>query len=147
MQYLAVPVSVLVLLLGLLPTVGATPPAGPVTIVTTISFAAFPFSGTFTVTAGGALLGCSLGEFVDFPFAPAPSAIRKVFDCLAGGVGTFTFIFKPGPVPGPGDANGHWEVFEGTGDFATLRGQGAFSVVFTSATTGVETLTGKVHFD
>lgn len=67
MRYFIVPVIVLVLLLGFLPTVGATPPAGPVTIMTAISFAAFPFSGTFTVTAGSALLGCAGGTFVDFP--------------------------------------------------------------------------------
>lgn len=145
MRYLIVSVCVMVLLVGLLPTVGATPPAGPVTIVTAISFAAFPFSGTFTVAPGSALLGCSSGTFVDFPFAPAPSAIRKVFNCETGGVGTFTFLFRPSPAPGPGDANGHWEVLTGTGDFVSLRGEGDFSVVFTSATTGVETLTGKVH--
>ena len=138
-------ISILVLSLALLPSAGATSPAGPVTIVTAISFAAFPFSGTFTVTVGSALLGCSTGTFVDFPFALAPSAIRKVFTCGTGG--TFTFIFRPSPAPGPGDANGHWEAFEGTGDFAGLRGQGNFSVVFIPPDSGVETLTGKIHFD
>jgi hypothetical protein len=136
---------------GSLQPLFATQPAGPFTITTAIDFSSFPFSGTFLVDPGSGLLGCNGGTFVDTP--PAQSGgrgmIAKEFTCDDGpGVGTFTANFKATAKPGPGDRNGHWTVVEGTGDFANLRGEGDFSVVVDFLTlTGVETLTGKIHFD
>ncbi len=138
-------IGVLVLLMILVQTSGASPPSGPVTIVTAIDFSSFPFSGTFDVTGGSDILGCSSGTFVDFP--NGFGSIHKVFTCTDGGNGSFTFIFLPGRSPGPGDQNGHWEAWKSDGDFAGLRGQGDFSFVFIPPASGVETLTGVVHFD
>jgi hypothetical protein len=122
--------------------VAATQPVGPVTIQTLIDFSTFPFHGTFAVVAGSALLGCSGGTFVDHPANPAnfiSQSIRKLFTCTAGGTGTFTVNFMPGV--------GRWNALDGTGDFANLRGEGNFSVVLVGPTTGVETLTGNIHFE
>jgi hypothetical protein len=126
-------------------------PVGPVTINTVIDFSEFPFSGTFTVSEGSTLLGCSGGTFVDIPAGGfSRGAIRKTFTCTTGpnAGSTFTVQFRPTPAPGPGQANGHWQVLTGTGGFANLRGQGDFSVVFSETTPeGFETLTGSIHFD
>ena len=134
---------------GSLQPLFATQPVGPVTIVTAIVFGPPPFGGDFAVTEGSGWLGCSEGTFVDVARSAAPvgSAIRKTLTCTTGGAGTFTVNFKPTPKPGPGVVNGHWTVLSGTGAFANLRGQGDFSLIFTSPTTGSETLTGKIHFD
>jgi hypothetical protein len=129
----------------------ASKPVGPVTINTVINFSGFPFSGTFTVSEGSGLLGCSAGTFVDIPAGGlSAGAIRKTFTCTAGANSgsTFTAIFRPTPAPGPGQANGHWEILSGTGAFAGLRGQGDFSVVFSETDpVGFETLTGTIHFE
>ncbi len=116
--------------------------------MTQIDFSTFPFHGTFSVVDGAALLGCSGGTFVDHPFALAPSAIQKDLTCTAGDASgsSFTVIFRPTPAPGPGFANGHWEVFTGTGAFANLHGGGDFSVVPTTPPMGMETLTGVIQF-
>lgn len=138
------PLSILVVIplsmIGLMQTATGTPPDGPVTIVTAIDFSSFPFSGTFEVTDGDDILGCPSGTFTDFP--RGFGVIQKVFSCT-GGTGTFTFLF----VPGPGNANGHWEAWKATGAFVGLHGRGDFSVVFTGPQSGVETLTGLIHFD
>jgi len=128
----------------------ASEPSGPVTIVTAISFADFPFSGTFAVVEGADTLGCSAGEFVDHPSGfepPTRGNIAKIFTCTAGGDGTFTANFEPTLKPGPGDGNGHWNITDGTDDFTGLRGEGDFSVSYTSGDSGVETLTGNVHYE
>jgi hypothetical protein len=129
----------------------STKPVGPVTINTVIDFSEFPFSGTFTVSEGSELLGCSAGTFEDVPAGGfSAGAIRKTFTCTAGpsAGSTFTVSFRPTPAPGPGQANGHWQVVSGTGDFANLRGQGDFSVVFSETDPeGFETLTGSIHFE
>jgi hypothetical protein len=129
----------------------ASKPVGPVTINTVIDFTVFPFTGTFTVTEGSQLLGCSAGTFVDIPAGGfSRGAIRKHFTCTAGANAgsSFTIQFRPTPAPGPGDANGHWEVLGGTGAFSNLRGQGDFSVIFSpTQPAGFETLTGTIHFD
>jgi hypothetical protein len=132
------------LLVTLAPITSATPPEGPVTIVTAIDFSSFPFGGTFEVTEGDGILGCPSGMFTDLP--RGFGVIQKIFSCT-GGTGTFTFLFVPGPSPGPGDANGHWEAWKATGAFVGLRGEGDFSLVITGRTSGVETLTGVIHFE
>lgn len=128
----------------------ASRPVGPVTINTVIDFSEFPFEGTFTVTQGSQLLGCSAGTFVDIPAGGfSAGAIRKTFTCTTGANAgsSFTVQFRPAPVPGSGDANGHWQVLSGTGGFENLRGSGDFSVTFSpTEPTGFETLTGAIHF-
>ena len=141
-----------VMLVLMLPAVPAwaSQPSGPVTIETQISFAEFPFSGTFKVTEGKGLLGCSAGTFVDHPSGiepPAKGDIAKIFTCTKGGHGTFTANFQPTRMPGPGDQNGHWNITDATDDFAGLRGGGDFSVTSTGPDSGTETLTGVVHYE
>ena len=139
------------LLIGSASTAATTSPFGPVTIVTSIDFSTFPFHGTFQVVDGASLLGCTGGAFVDHPASfpvPSGSAIQKDLTCTDGSAAgsSFTVIFRPTPAPGPGLANGHWQVFMGTGAFANLQGGGDFSVVPTGPTTGMETLTGTIQF-
>lgn len=147
LRLFAVLLSVVALSVALVPAAAATSPS-PVTIVTAIDFSEFPFSGTFTVPEGAGMLGCSAGTFVDFP--RGFGVIEKHFTCTSGsGSGdTFIVLFHPRPaIPGPGELNGPWSVLSGTGDFAKLHGSGDFSVVFTGPDSGVETLTGGIHFD
>ena len=137
---------VVLAVLTLAAPVTAVKPEGPVTITTAIDFTSFPFSGPFTVADPNVALGCLAGTFVDFPDRGF-GVIEKHFTCTSGGNGTFVVLFLPLlGVPGPGVVNGHWTVLTGTDDFATLRGRGEFSLVFTGPDTGEETLTGFVHF-
>lgn len=141
---------VLLVLLFLAVPVWANQPAGPVTIETKISFAEFPFSGTFKVTEGKGLLGCSAGTFVDHPSGvepPAKGDIAKIFTCKRGGSGTFTANFQPTLKPGPGDANGQWSITEATGDFTGLHGGGDFYVIYTGPDSGEEALIGDIHYE
>ena len=128
----------------------ASQPAGPVTILTAISFENFPFTGTFSVSEGAPLLGCSGGTFVDYPGGvqpPSHGAIAKTFTC-ASATGTFVANFLPTSKPGPGDGNGHWTITHTSGAFAGLHGQGDFQVVYADDfLSGVETLTGVVHYE
>ncbi len=140
-------VTVVLLLLAFASMAGATQPSGPITIETVIDFSSMPFGGSFEVTEGAALLGCSQGTFVDTPSGPGPGAIQKIFTCEIGGDGTFTFHFVTTPAPGPGDLNGHWTTWKATGEFVGLRGQGDFYVVVPRLPFGEETLTGTIHFD
>ena len=141
---LVVLVVVLVLVMGLAPAAGATKPDIPVWIETEIDFATL--EGSFWFIEGYEIPGCAPGSFVDILYgAPHSSAAnRKVFDCGDDGVDDFTFIFNPGWGP---EAQGHWVVWKGTGDFAGLRGRGDFSVVVDwDNLTASETFTGVLHF-
>lgn len=128
----------------------ASKPEGPVTIVTLIDFSQPPFDGTFQVVEGAAILGCSVGTFVDTPAGVSPptkGAIAKAFTCTSGGQGGFVANFQPFTAkPGPGFGNGNWNITDATEDFAGLHGQGDFSLVLVSPTQGEETLTGRIHF-
>ena len=109
------------------------------TIVTDITFPeeGNPF-GTFT--ASDPL--CPSGTFVDQ--ASGFGAIRKNFTC-ADGSGTFTILFRPlfTPATSAGcDASGPFAVIGGTDDYARLRGQGEFCVVFAEGS-AEETFTGR----
>lgn len=139
-------------LAGVASPASATPPQGPVTIVTDIDFTSDPFSGTFVVTDGAELLGCSEGTFVDWPSGinpPSGGALAKYFTCDSPGSGGFVANFQTWTgKSGPGEGNGNWNVTGGTGDFARLHGQGDFWVVLSEGgLSGVETLTGSIHFD
>ena len=63
--------------------------------------------------------------------------------------GTFDVtVFAPGEYDsGPGDDNGPWSILEGTDDFTSLEGGGAFWVIYdpTALPNGVETMTGEIE--
>lgn len=151
MRRVAISISGGLLVVGLMSTAAATPPEGPVTIVTDIDFSEEPFSGPFEVTEGAEILGCSSGGFVDHPGGVVPGArgvITKNFTCGDGGTGTFTANFQPFTPADPScDGSGHWNITDATGDFTGLRGEGDFCVVLTGPESGEETLTGSIHFD
>lgn len=125
-----------------------TPTAGPVTIVTQADFSDRPVVGSFEVTVGADLLGCSNGTFVD-DFV-ARDDIKKVMTCDSGSnEGIFTLVFAlNGPDAGPGDENGPWSVVEGSGGFVGLQGSGDWSMVEATdgSDQGVETLTGDIEY-
>ena len=129
------------LLLGVTHYGNATQPEGPVSISTMIDFQVF--GGTFDVSQGSELLGCSAGTFRDT--FRGHGAIEKKFTCELGGAGTFTFLFKPIFWAGHGDLTGHWEVWRSDGDFAGLRGQGSFSILFSDPP--MEFMDGYIHFE
>jgi hypothetical protein len=124
-----------------------TPTEGPVTIVTQADFSGQTVVGTFEVTEGSEVLGCSSGTFVD---TPGDDGIHKDFTCEIGSKdGNFIAVFVPDPeTPGPGDENGPWSISVSTQDFVGLIGEGDFSVVFApdDAPRGVETLTGDIEY-
>ncbi len=118
------------------PDVGA---AGPVTIETEIDFSGSTPHGTFKVTVGADVLGCSSGTFVDMP--GTPDKTNKVMTCESGSnAGTFTILFDP-----PGGLD--WSVLESSDDFAGLQGGGDFSWALDQDTpSGEETLTGDIEY-
>jgi hypothetical protein len=131
---------------GLWSTARATKPEGPVTILAISDFSAWPvIVATFEVVEGADLLGCSGGTtwdnvpgehkgIVNNP-PPGMSCIVQS-DCYCGrdpdeNGPDFTLKINPNPTtPGPGDLNGTWVIWKGSGDFAGLRGQGEVSVWF-----------------
>jgi hypothetical protein len=151
MKRLSLFIVVVLLFLGVTTPSIATPPQGPVTIVTDIDLSEFPFVGTFAVVEGAGLLGCTSGTFIDLPGGIVPGArgnITKNFTCTEGGIGTFVANFQLASDVGPGDLNGHWNITDAAGAFAGLRGEGDFSVdTDCCPLSGVETLTGSIHFN
>lgn len=149
-------VATAVATLSLAGGVAAAGPPSPVTIETEISFASLPFSGTFTVSEGAAVLGCAGGTFVDIPRGSGTGQIEKQFACTSGaGAGDdFLVLFKNDCTflshgtfhcrPGSGYlGQGQWMVLSGTDAFDGLHGSGDFVVVRTDDT-GQETLTGQI---
>lgn len=122
------------------------PTGGAVTIATEVDFSSEPVQGTFEVTAGSDVLGCSQGTFVDKPAGQVN--LHKLLTCESGTrSGTFTVNIVAQHTPGPGDQNGPWSVVEATEDFTDLSGEGDFSVEIDEATeSGVETLTGEIEY-
>lgn len=104
---------------------------GPLTIETEADFSTRPVVGTFDVTEGADLLGCSSGTFVD-EFV-AEDSVLKIMTCTSGdNAGTFTTDFDP---------DGPWSIVEPTGDFVGLTGSGDFSNV-----DEVEIFTGDIAY-
>jgi len=138
---------------GIFASSGATasPPSGPVKIVTEIDFSTRPFHGTVKVEEGADILGCSAGTFVDSD--NGFGGIDKAFTCTRGGTGSFTVNARPcalGFDPETNTCTGNWSVNSSgsTGDFVGLHGAGDFSVVFDAKKPrGMETLTGVIHYD
>jgi hypothetical protein len=122
--------------IGLLAACATGPTQGSTTIITQIDFTAQPFKGTFKVTEGADVLGCSSGTFVD---TPTDRGVHKKFTCESGTrMGTFTAEFFP-----PG---GPWKIVNGMGGFSGLSGWGAVALTSRAGeTTGVETFIGEVQ--
>jgi len=116
------------------------PTTGPVTFETEVDFSDTPYSGTFEVTVGADVLGCSSGTFVDMPDGTF-GKVNKVMTCESGSnAGTFTIVFDP---PEGRD----WSVLESSDDFAGLQGGGDYSWVQNpSMPKGTETLTGDIEY-
>jgi hypothetical protein len=113
-----------------------------VTITTQIDFTEEPFNGSFEVTEGADVLGCSSGTFVDTPpNPPTDRGVHKEFTCESGaGTGTFTAEFFP-----PG---GPWKIVDAANDFSELSGWGAMSLMPDETdpeNAGVETFIGEIQ--
>lgn len=146
MRYLHIGFLALVLLLAAACS-DDTPREGPVTIVTQVDFDDRPVVGTFEVTEGADVLGCSSGTFEDGRVNA--DDFLKVFTCESGSnEGTFSATFNIlDPATGPGDDSGSWSVAEGSNDFVGLQGGGEWFVVYDPAPDvpeGVETWTGDI---
>lgn len=140
--------AALAMVLAISTNATAARPGVEVEIVTELDFSSPPFVGTFEVTQGADVLGCSAGTFVDVQAsyeAADPTAILKTLTCTEA-AGSFTVLFRPTQAPDrPGDAWGHWTVVrQSTGVFAGLHGRGEFSVEV-DPPVGVELFSGRVE--
>jgi hypothetical protein len=124
--------------------------SGPITIEMTlktlIDYSTHPFEGTFEVTEGADILGCSVGVWVDGEQRRRSDdvldGVPKLMTCARGDRGTFTIIFVPGGYDtGPGDNNGPWSIVDATADFTGLQGDGDWWAVGEA-----ETLAGDIEF-
>jgi hypothetical protein len=125
-----------------------TPKEGPVTMVNAVDFSSRPVAGTFEVTEGADVLGCSSGTFVD---AGSPTdGIQRVYTCDSGSnEGSFAASFNFDATESFTESDsGTWSVVEGSDDFAGLQGSGVWSIVYeaTSPDVGVGTWTGDINF-
>jgi hypothetical protein len=125
-----------------------TPKEGPVTFVNQVDFSFRPVAGTFEVTEGADVLGCSSGAFVD---AGSPdTGIERVYTCDSGSnEGSFTSTFNfDAREPDTISDNGTWSIVEGSDDFAGLQGSGDWSIVYeqTGPDLGVGTWTGDINY-
>ncbi|MEE8406281.1 MAG: hypothetical protein V3S32_03955 [Acidimicrobiia bacterium] len=117
-----------------------TPTAGPVTIQTDIDRSASPIQGTFEVTVGADVLGCSSGTVVQMQ-SETFGKRDNVMTCESGSnAGTFTIIYDPDDTP-------KWNVLESSGDFAGLQGEGGLSWVLPSPSSLAETFTGDIEYN
>jgi hypothetical protein len=124
-----------------------TPKEGPVTIENQVDFSFRPVAGTFEVTEGADVLGCSSGAFVD---AGSPdTGIQRVYTGDSGSnEGSFTANFNFEAEKFEESDNGTWTVVEGSDDFAGLQGGGDWSIVYPTdgPDIGVGTWTGDIKY-
>ena len=116
-----------------------TPTAGTVTIETEGDLIADDPAGSFEVTEGAEILGCSSGSWVttDVTRLFPGVEVTRLFTCESGSkTGTFTLSFVPE------SAGALWTMVEGTEDFEGLQGGGDMSL----STTTSETITGDIEF-
>jgi hypothetical protein len=123
------------------------PAAGPVTFETEVDFSFRPVAGTFEVTEGADVLGCSSGTFVD---SGSPNeGIQRVYTCDSGSnEGSFTASFNFEAEEFEESDNGTWSVVEGSDDFVGLQGSGDWSIVYepTGPDVGVGAWTGDINY-
>jgi hypothetical protein len=129
-----------------------TPKEGPVTIENQVDFSFRPVAGTFEVTEGADVLGCSSGTFVD---SGSPNeGIQRVYTCESGSnEGSFTASFNFEAEELEESDNGTWTVVEGSDDFVGLQGSGDWSIVYPTTDErsslhgiGVGTWTGDINY-
>jgi hypothetical protein len=121
--------------------------AGPVTFETEVDLSTRPIAGTFEVTEGADVLGCSSGAFVDSGLPP--DGVERVMTCDSGSnEGSFTVALSFGPLAAPESDNGTWSVVEGSTDFDGLQGSGDWSIVYQtgSGVSGVGIWTGDINY-
>jgi hypothetical protein len=123
-----------------------TPKEGPVTIANQVDFNFRPVAGTFEVTEGADILGCSSGSFQD---AGSPTdGVERVYTCEAGSnEGSFTSDFNFLADDTESDS-GTWSISEGSDDFVGLQGDGDWSIVYATddSDIGVGTWTGDISY-
>jgi len=116
-----------------------TPTAGPVTIKTDVDRSVSPLQGTFEVTVGADVLGCSSGTLVQMDSGTFGKK-DNVMTCESGSnAGTFTIVYDPVDTS-------RWNVLESSDDFAGLQGEGRMSFVLPSPSTVAETFTGDIEY-
>lgn len=107
-------------------------------------------AGTFTVSEGSELLGCSTGTFVE---VVAGSNVEKTFTCLDGNRhGTFSLAFSWEKRGSESETprlqlTTPWSVCGGTDDFDTLTGGGVMGLTWTGWIEGTEAFTGTVGIE
>ena len=147
MQYLRFGFLALVLLLLTAACSDDTPKEGPVTIENQVDFSFRPVAGTFVVTEGADVLGCSSGAFVDS--GSPDTGIERVYTCESGSnEGSFTTSFNFEAEELEESDNGTWTVVEGSDDFVDLQGGGDWSIVYPTdgPDIGVGTWTGDIKY-
>lgn len=130
-----------------LPPPSDTPKEGPVTIANQVDFNFRPVTGTFEVTEGADILGCSSGSFAD---AGTPTdGIQRVYTCDSGpNDGSFTASFNFLAEELTVSDSGTWSISEGSDDFVGLQGGGDWSIVYATddSDIGVGEWTGDISY-
>ena len=123
----------------------ATSNGGAITIETVVDLSGVPEVGTFVVTEGAEVLGCSNGTLEG---VEQIAGIASELTCESGPKsGVITLLFFPGDGPGLGDLNGPWNVEDATGDFAGLEGEGDWwTVEDPDSPAADDTYTGEIRF-
>ena len=119
-----------------------------VTITSTVNLNTDPATGTWSATGDVNDSGTLVEPRLKF----VGNGELQITRVNSGSEGTFTLRILSkvtGEEPnGDADFTGRWVVISGTGQYATLHGQGTRTAVFHADTgTVTETLTGEVHFD
>lgn len=125
-----------------------TPKEGPVTIANQVDFTFRPVTGTFEVTEGADVLGCSSGSFQD---SGSPNeGVARVYTCEAGSnEGSFTSDVSFLAEANTESDSGTWTISEGSDDFVGLQGGGDWSIVYAvggDPNVAVGTWTGDISF-
>ena len=129
---------VIVMMLVVAACADDTPTAGPVAFKATINLSESPVVGTFSVTTGADVLGCSSGTVVQVNNSETFG--NNVMTCDSGSnAGTFTIYHG-------GEDVRVWDVLESSDDFVGLHGEGSWDFVLTSSSTVVETFTGDIDY-
>jgi len=114
------------------------PAAGPITFKARINLSESPVLGTFEVTTGADVLGCSSGTVVQV--SNGETFGNNVMTCESGpNTGSFTIYHG-------GDGVYVWDVLEGSDDFTDLQGEGSWDFVLTGTGSVVETFTGDIEY-
>jgi hypothetical protein len=119
-----------------------------VTITSTVNLNTDPATGTWSATGDIN----DAGTLVEPRLNIVGNGELQITRVNSGSEGTFTLriLSKATGVEPNGDVDftGQWVVISGTGQYATLHGQGTRTAVFhADSGTVTETLVGQVHFD